>query len=387
MATEFRGLKHFIEEVKLCPDAALEKKRVDSELSKIRGKFAAAAPLSSYAGKKYIWKLVYASVLGYDVDFGHAEAVGLMASADAAEKAVGYLAVSVLAASKTEGKWRRLFSATVANDCASGNAHAVALALAAAANGCSGVDQAQVLRACVATARKLVVDAKSPADVVRRAALLVSRFEAMRSAERAAKRPPDAPTDFVDAADRARWAAAVGRMLERETTTLNLPPPPPPSPRRGFLMMSSKGPSKNVAPPPAVRWGVLLSLVTMISAAPDDADDSLVQSSMAPCAKLLSAIERTKSAGRGSFDHEYHGVCAPWLRAKLLRVLSRRRITALDGGKDIFLDDGDFVKSVFGYYQGLIDDLAVGNNGALRLRDPLDAARRDQSRRGAVSDD
>lgn len=49
-----------------------------------------------YHRKKYVWKLVYIFVLGYDVDFGHMEAIGLMLSPKYSEKVVGYAAVALM---------------------------------------------------------------------------------------------------------------------------------------------------------------------------------------------------------------------------------------------------------------------------------------------------
>ena len=52
--------------------------------------------LGSYHKKKYVWKLVYIFVLGYDVDFGHMEAISLMLSTKYSEKVVGYAAVALM---------------------------------------------------------------------------------------------------------------------------------------------------------------------------------------------------------------------------------------------------------------------------------------------------
>jgi AP-2 complex subunit alpha len=43
-----------------------------------------------------VWKLVYIHILGYDVDFGHAEVVALVRSPQFSEKHVGYTALSLL---------------------------------------------------------------------------------------------------------------------------------------------------------------------------------------------------------------------------------------------------------------------------------------------------
>ncbi|KAL3919034.1 MAG: hypothetical protein SGILL_003958 [Bacillariaceae sp.] len=83
-----------------------EQKRVDKELANIRKKFTATGKqlnedgsnnsLNSYSRKKYVWKLVYIHVLGYDVDFGHAEVLALVRSTKYSEKLVGYTALSLL---------------------------------------------------------------------------------------------------------------------------------------------------------------------------------------------------------------------------------------------------------------------------------------------------
>ena len=38
-------------------------------------KFANPKSLSGYDKKKYVWKLLYAYMLGYDIDFGHFQAL------------------------------------------------------------------------------------------------------------------------------------------------------------------------------------------------------------------------------------------------------------------------------------------------------------------------
>ena len=40
---------------------------------------------------RYVWKLVYIHMLGYDVDFGHMEIISLLTSTKYTEKLVGYV--------------------------------------------------------------------------------------------------------------------------------------------------------------------------------------------------------------------------------------------------------------------------------------------------------
>ena len=44
--------------------------------------------LDAYNKKKYVWKLLYVHLLGYDVEFGHMEAVSLISQPNYSEKSV-----------------------------------------------------------------------------------------------------------------------------------------------------------------------------------------------------------------------------------------------------------------------------------------------------------
>jgi len=95
-APQARGLHNFISEIRNTQNKDAEIKRVEKELAHIRQKFSSSDKLNSYHKKKYVWKLVYIFVLGYDVDFGHTEAVSLMTSPKYSEKIVGYAAVALM---------------------------------------------------------------------------------------------------------------------------------------------------------------------------------------------------------------------------------------------------------------------------------------------------
>src|SRR5210317_1644331 len=106
MSTQARGLNNFISDLRNAKSKEEESNRVELELAKIRKKFnpgdTKLAPdgsnpsLSSYQRKKYVWKLVYIHVLGYEVDFGHSEVLALVRSKKYSEKSVGYVALSLL---------------------------------------------------------------------------------------------------------------------------------------------------------------------------------------------------------------------------------------------------------------------------------------------------
>ena len=51
--------------------------------------------LNGYHKKKYVCKLLYIYILGWNVDFGHLEAVNLISANKYSEKQIGYLAMTL----------------------------------------------------------------------------------------------------------------------------------------------------------------------------------------------------------------------------------------------------------------------------------------------------
>ena len=64
-------------------------------MAKIRTKFQNKG-LSGYDKKKYVWKLIYAHILGYEVEFGHEEALNLINAQKFTEKSSGYIAIGIM---------------------------------------------------------------------------------------------------------------------------------------------------------------------------------------------------------------------------------------------------------------------------------------------------
>lgn len=94
---DMRGLSNFIRDIREATTSReAEQKRVAEELGKIRAKFKDNSTISAYDRKKYVCKLLFIFMLGYEVDFGHMESIELLAGQSASEKLIGYLAISVL---------------------------------------------------------------------------------------------------------------------------------------------------------------------------------------------------------------------------------------------------------------------------------------------------
>ena len=149
---------------------------MDQELHKIRQKFlnVKGKGLDSYSAKKYSLKLIYVYMLGYDVDFGHMEAVNLITGSKYSEKSVGYLAVSMLITENSE--LVRLIINSIRTDLLSSTKSSydvsACLALAAVAN-IGGREMAEALGPVV---QDMLFSQDTAPMVKKKAALCMLRF-------------------------------------------------------------------------------------------------------------------------------------------------------------------------------------------------------------------
>ncbi|KAI3480113.1 hypothetical protein L1887_57712 [Cichorium endivia] len=94
-SSSMRGLTQYIADLRACRVRELEERRINKEMAHIRAKFK-EGQLDGYQKKKYLSKIVFTYILGYQVDIGHMEAVNLIASTKYSEKQIGYLAITLL---------------------------------------------------------------------------------------------------------------------------------------------------------------------------------------------------------------------------------------------------------------------------------------------------
>lgn len=259
-----RGLQVFISDIRACQNREQETKRVDKELAKIRGKFGDdKKTLTAYDRKKYVWKLLYIYMLGFDVEFGHKQACDLIPSAKYSEKQVGYMACSILMNEKDE--FLRLAINGIHNDLISRNEAFQSLALTFVAN-IAGQEMAEALTPDVL---KLLQSGTSRPVVRKKAALCLLRL--MR------KTPADAQLVSADT-----FAPVMAQLLEERDV------------------------------------GLLLSCVTLllgICARTGSAGYEQCQ------AKLMRVLERLVYLREVTADYTYYGIASPWLQAKVLRTL------------------------------------------------------------------
>ncbi|PHU03755.1 AP-2 complex subunit alpha-1 [Capsicum chinense] len=165
-----RGLSVFISDVRNCQNKEQERLRVDKELGNIRTRFKNEKGLTPYEKKKYVWKMLYIHMLGYDVDFGHMEAVSLISAPKYPEKQVGYIVTSCLLNENHD--FLRLAINTVRNDIVGRNETFQCLALTLVGN-IGGREFAESLAPDV---QKLLISSSCRPLVRKKAALCLLRL-------------------------------------------------------------------------------------------------------------------------------------------------------------------------------------------------------------------
>ncbi|PGH11432.1 hypothetical protein AJ80_07110 [Polytolypa hystricis UAMH7299] len=167
--SSMRGLVQFIADLRNARARELEEKRINKELANIRTKFKDGS-LNGYQKKKYVCKLLYVYIQGYDVDFGHLEAVNLISATKYSEKQIGYLAVTLFLHEQHE--LLHLVVNSIRKDLLDHNELNNCLALHAVAN-VGGREMGEALSVDV---HRLLISPTSKAFVKKKAALTLLRL-------------------------------------------------------------------------------------------------------------------------------------------------------------------------------------------------------------------
>ena len=126
--------------------------------------------LDGYQRKKYLSKIVFTYILGYQVDTGHMEAVNLISSSKYSEKQIGYLALTLLMHENSD--LVRLVVNSIRKDLDTMDEVANCLALQAIAN-IGGKEMAESLAGDV---HRLLISPTSRSFVKKKAALTLLRL-------------------------------------------------------------------------------------------------------------------------------------------------------------------------------------------------------------------
>ncbi|KAK7980982.1 cytochrome P450 [Apiospora arundinis] len=256
-SSNMRGLVQFIADLRNARARELEEKRINKELANIRQKFKDGS-LSGYHKKKYVCKLLYIYILGWNVDFGHLEAVNLISANKYSEKQIGYLAMTLFLHEKHE--LLHLVVNSIRKDLLDHNELFNCLALHAIAN-VGGREMGEALSSEV---HRLLISPTSKAFVKKKAALTLLRLYR--------KHP-----DIIQ----PQWAERIVSLMDDQDL------------------------------------GVALSITSLVMTV---AQDNLEQYKGA-YVKAASRLKRILIDGDVSPDYLYYKVPCPWIQIKLLRLL------------------------------------------------------------------
>ncbi|VVB16808.1 unnamed protein product [Arabis nemorensis] len=257
--TGMRGLSVFISDIRNCQNKEAERLRVDKELGNVRTCFKNEKVLTPYKKKKYVWKMLYIHMLGYDVDFGHMEAVSLISAPKYPEKQVGYIVTSCLLNENHD--FLRLAINTVRNDIIGRNETFQCLALTLVGN-IGGRDFAESLAPDV---QKLLISSSCRPLVRKKAALCLLRLF---------RKNPDAIN--VDG-----WADRMAQLLDERDL------------------------------------GVLTSSTSLLVALVSNNHEAY-SSCLPKCVKILERLARNQDVPQ---EYTYYGIPSPWLQVKAMRAL------------------------------------------------------------------
>ncbi|XP_010933729.1 AP-2 complex subunit alpha-2 [Elaeis guineensis] len=254
-----RGLSVFISDIRNCQNKEQERLRVDKELGNIRTRFKNEKGLTPYEKKKYVWKMLYIYMLGYDVDFGHMEAVSLISAPKYPEKQVGYIVTSCLLNENYD--FLRMAINTVRNDIIGRNETFQCLALTMVGN-IGGKEFAESLAPDV---QKLLISSSCRPLVRKKAALCLLRLY---------RKNPDVVN--VDG-----WSDRMSQLLDERDL------------------------------------GVLTSVMSLFVALVSNHTEAY-WNCLPKCVKILERLARNQDILQ---EYTYYGIPSPWLQVKTMRAL------------------------------------------------------------------
>lgn len=235
-----------------------EEKRINKELANIRSKFK-EGNMNGYQKKKYVCKLLYIYLLGYDIEFGHVEAVNLITSSKYTEKQIGYVAVTLLLTETND--LVRLVINSIKKDLADIHEVNTCLALQAVAN----LGGREIAESLVADVFKILAAGNAINFIKKKAAVCLLRLYR--------KHPDVIPVD--------EWSEKIIGLLDDFDHGINL---------------------------------AGLSLITTLAMDHPEIFAAAVPKAIHKLAKIILDKEYTP-------DNVYYGVPVPWLQVKLLRLL------------------------------------------------------------------
>lgn len=249
----------FISDVRNCQNKEQERLRVDKELGNIRTRFKNEKALSPYEKKKYVWKMLYIYMLGYDVDFGHMEAISLISAPKYPEKQVGYIVTSSLLNENHD--FLRMVINTVRNDIIGRNETFQCLALTMVGN-IGGREFAESLAPDV---QRLLISSSCRPLVRKKAGLCLLRLYRKNA----------------DVVNIDGWSDRMAQLLDERDL------------------------------------GVLTSVMSLFIALVSNNTEAY-WNCLPKCVKILERLARSQDVPQ---EYTYYGIPSPWLQVKTMRAL------------------------------------------------------------------
>ncbi|TVY89495.1 AP-2 complex subunit alpha [Lachnellula willkommii] len=239
--SNMRGLVQFIADLRNARARELEEKRINKELANIRNS-----------------KLLYIYILGWNVDFGHLEAVNLISANKYSEKQIGYLAMTLFLHEQHE--LLHLVVNSIRKDLTDHNELFNCLALHAIAN----VGSREMGEALSAEVHRLLISPTSKAFVKKKAALTLLRLY---------RKSPDIV--------QPQWAERIISLMDD------------------------------------ADMGVALSVTSLVMALAQNNPEQYKGSYV----KAASRMKRILVDQEYAQDYLYYKVPCPWIQVKMLRLL------------------------------------------------------------------
>lgn len=252
-----RGLVSFIADLRNARARELEEKRINKELANIRQKFK-GDKMTGYDKKKYVCKLLYIYILGWNVDFGHLEAVKLISAHKYSEKQIGYLGVTLFL--HEDHELLHLVVNSIRKDLADHNELNNCLALHAIAN----VGGKEMSEAISADVHRLLISPTSKPFVKKKAALTLLRLYRK-----------------VPTIVQPEWSERIIAIMDDPD------------------------------------MGVALSVTSLVMALAQDDPDTYKGSYVKAAQRLRRIVIDHEYSG----DYVYYKVPCPWLQVKLIRLM------------------------------------------------------------------
>lgn len=98
MGPQLKGLTNFFLELREANDAEEERKRINLEINNIQTKFGGKLNLNRSQRKKYLYKIIYIYIMGFDKlkEVGIDESLQMINSSTLSDKLIGYLSMTIL---------------------------------------------------------------------------------------------------------------------------------------------------------------------------------------------------------------------------------------------------------------------------------------------------